>query len=47
MSWRDYSSFAVASVTSVYLNGEADLWFHEGRLRFEPSSWKETLKEAV
>ena len=47
MSWRDHSSSAVASVTSVYLNGEADLWFHESRIRFEPSSWKGTLKEAV
>ena len=47
MSWRDHSSSAVASVTSVYLNGEADLWFHESRLRFGPSSWKGTLKEAL
>lgn len=39
MSWRDRSSSDVASITSVYLNGEAEQWFREGTLSFELKAW--------
>ena len=40
MSWRDRSSSDVASITSVYLNGEAEQWFREGTLSFELKAWE-------
>lgn len=38
MSWSRHGSSALSRIRSVYLNGEADIWFREKRLGFQLSS---------
>lgn len=40
MSWRDVNSSAIASITSVYLNGDSEQWLQDGTLSFELRAWK-------